>query len=145
MTSDASDNPYVSEYPPTCTIDPSIKALISHYYQQVDTKGKHVEYSECWIEDGTLVVPNGQEFTGREAIRNLHSGMWDGVPRRLHRPRKVFPFGDNADEVVIIGTVEYWPEDGPYKKQDMAARAKYRKDSNTGEVKIVRLQVWLTG
>jgi hypothetical protein len=66
MTSDAGDNPYTSEYPSGCTIEPSIKALIAHYYQQVDTQGKHVEYSECWVEDGTLVLPNGKEIRGRE-------------------------------------------------------------------------------
>jgi hypothetical protein len=71
--------------------------------------------------------------------------MWNDVPKRLHRPLKVFPFGDNADELVIIGTVEYWPEDGSYKKQDMAARAKYQNDSTTGKAEIVRLQVWLSG
>ena len=71
--------------------------------------------------------------------------MWGGVPKRLHRPKKIFPLGNHADEVVIIGTVEYWPENGSYKKQDMAARAKYQKDPVTGQAKILELQVWLTG
>lgn len=66
MTSNASDDPYISEYPPDCNVDPDIKALIAHYYKQVDTKGKHVEYSECWSEDGVLIVPNGKEFRGRD-------------------------------------------------------------------------------
>lgn len=78
-------------------------------------------------------------------ISNLHLGMWKGVPKRLHRPQKVFPFGDDPDELVIIGTVEYWPEDGSYKKQDMVARARYQKDAITGDAKIATLQVWLTG
>jgi hypothetical protein len=71
--------------------------------------------------------------------------MWSGVPKRIHRPLKIFPFGDNADELVIIGTVEYWPEDGPSKKQDMAARARYQKIPTTRKAEIVRLQVWLSG
>ena len=70
--------------------------------------------------------------------------MWDGVPKRIHRPIKVYPFGNNASEVVIIGSVEYWPDDGAYVKKDMAARASYRKNSETGAVEMSRLQVWLT-
>ncbi|KAF2689369.1 hypothetical protein K458DRAFT_439708 [Lentithecium fluviatile CBS 122367] len=145
MTSNGSDSPYVSEYPPNCNIDPDIKALIAHYYEQVDTQGKHVEYSECWAEDGVLIIPAGKEFRGREAIKNLHHGMWNGVPRRLHRPKKVFPFSDNSNEVVIVGTVEYWPDDGENKTQDMAARAKYQKNAKTGKTEMSSLQVWLTG
>lgn len=66
MAPNNSDDPYVSEYPPGSKIDPDIQALIRHYYTQVDTKGKHVEYSECWAEDGVLIVPTGKEFRGRD-------------------------------------------------------------------------------
>ncbi|KAF1978095.1 hypothetical protein BU23DRAFT_251185 [Bimuria novae-zelandiae CBS 107.79] len=119
MTSDPTDNPYESEYPANINIDSSIKELIAHYYKQFDTQGKHVEYSDCWVDDGVLVASNGAEFRGREAIQNLHLRMWNDVPRRLHRPEKIFPFRNNADELVIIGTVEYWPEAGSYKKQSI--------------------------
>jgi hypothetical protein len=66
MTSQANNQPYVSEYPPNCKIDSEIRNLIAHYYEQVDTQGKHVEYSECWTEEGVLIVPNGKTFHGRE-------------------------------------------------------------------------------
>lgn len=75
MTSSGSDNPYSSEYPSNCNTDPEIKALIAHYYSQVDTKGKHAEYSECWAEDGVLIVPTGKEFRGREGM----------IQRRYHK------------------------------------------------------------
>ena len=65
MVTPGSDDPYISEYPSDCRVDPDIQAFIRHYYIQVDTQGKHVEYSECWGEDGVLVVPNGKEFRGR--------------------------------------------------------------------------------
>jgi hypothetical protein len=71
--------------------------------------------------------------------------MWKGVPKRLHRPKKVFSFGDNPNQVVIIGTVEYWPDDGSYKTQAMAARAQYQKNADTGKTEMSSLQVWLTG
>ena len=66
MTDETNQDPYVSEYPPNCKIDPEIQALIRHYYKQVDTQGKHTEYSECWASDGILVVPQGKEFRGRD-------------------------------------------------------------------------------
>ena len=71
--------------------------------------------------------------------------MWNGVPKRLHRPKKIFLFGDDPNEVVIIGTVEYWPNDGPYRVQDMATRAKYHRNVKTGKIEMLSLQVWLTG
>lgn len=66
MASQSSDDPYISEYPSNCKIGPDIQALIRYYYKQVDTKGKHVEYSECWAEDGVLIIPTGKEFRGRD-------------------------------------------------------------------------------
>lgn len=66
MPSSNSDDTYASEYPPGCKIAPEIQALIRHYYKQVDNQGNHVEYSECWAEDGILIVPDGREFRGRE-------------------------------------------------------------------------------
>jgi hypothetical protein len=71
MAANGSDDPYISEYPLASKIDPGIQALIKHYYIQVDTKGKHVEYSECWAEDGVLIVPTGKEFRGRDGTYYL--------------------------------------------------------------------------
>jgi hypothetical protein len=71
--------------------------------------------------------------------------MWNGVPKRIHRPSKIFPFGDNASEVVIIGSVEYWMDDGSYVKKDMAAHAKYQRNPKTSGIEMSSLQVWLTG
>lgn len=80
-----------------------------------------------------------------EAIEKLHEGMWNGVPKRLHRPKKVFPFGKDSKEVVIVGSVEYWADDGSHNTQDMSAHAKYKRDAKTGKVVMESLQVWLTG
>ena len=73
------DDPYKSEYPSDSKVDPDIQKLIRHYYAQVDTKGKHVEYSECWAEDGVLVVPFGKEFQGRDGMFKIErSNFADG-------------------------------------------------------------------
>ncbi|KAF2740953.1 hypothetical protein EJ04DRAFT_423933 [Polyplosphaeria fusca] len=143
MVTQGVDDAYVSEYPPGCRLDPSIKSLIRHYYTQVDTQGKHREYSECWAEAGILIVSDGKEFRGRDAISGVHLGMWNSIPKRTHRPLKVYPFGDDATEVAIIGTVEYWPDDGGYIKKDMAARMKFQRSPKTSKPEIASLQVWL--
>ncbi|ORY07927.1 hypothetical protein BCR34DRAFT_489090, partial [Clohesyomyces aquaticus] len=132
---------YLSEYPPGCNVDPDIKALIRHYYTQVDIPGKHIEYSKCWAEDGVLIVPSGKAF--REIIQ-VHEGMWNGVPKRVHRPMKIYPFDENANEVTIISIVQYWPDDGSYVKKGMAARAKYQRNAQSGALEMLSLQVWLT-
>lgn len=107
-------------------------------------------------------MPNGKEFHGREgksfilsmsannfkyplAIKNVHYGMWYGVLKRLHRPKKIFPFGDGANELVITGTVEYWKDDGSYEKHDIAVRANYQINAATHDIRMSSLQVWLTG
>jgi hypothetical protein len=71
--------------------------------------------------------------------------MWNGVPKRIHRPLKVFPFGENAKEVIIIGSVEYWMDDRSYVKKAMAAHAKYQRNPKTSGIEMSSLQVWLTG
>jgi hypothetical protein len=38
--------------------------------------------------------------------------MWEKVASRLHTPIKIFPFGENADEVMLFGTVAYTLKDG---------------------------------
>ena len=70
---DDRDDPYASEYPPGNGLHEDIQAFIRHYYTQVDTQGRHVEYSECWAEDGVLVVPTGAEFHGREGTNRQSS------------------------------------------------------------------------
>lgn len=68
------EDPYASEYPPGNGLHEDIRKFIRHYYTQVDTQGRHVEYSECWAEDGVLVVPTGAEFHGREGT-NLRKNI----------------------------------------------------------------------
>lgn len=68
-----------------------------------------------------ILIPNAP------GIRSLHINMWETIKRRLHRPLKVFPFGDRAMEFVVIGTVEWWVKDGNYSKLNMAGHFKSRR------------------
>ena len=38
--------------------------------------------------------------------------MWAAVSSRLHRPLRIFPFGRDADEVMLYGSVHYTLKDG---------------------------------
>jgi hypothetical protein len=69
--------------------------------------------------------------------------MWETVERRLHRPVKVFPFGDRATEFVVIGTVEWCAKDGNYSKLNMAGHFKCRRDAKSGTVGISSVRIWL--
>lgn len=45
-------------------------------------------------------------------ILNIRKGLWEKVASRLHRATKIFPYGEDADEVMLFGTVEYVLKDG---------------------------------
>ena len=69
--------------------------------------------------------------------------MWDNIERRLHKPSKVFPFGDRATEYVVVGTVEWWAKDGNYSKLNMAGHFQVRRDENSQAVEISSARIWL--
>lgn len=69
--------------------------------------------------------------------------MWEKVASRSHKPLKIFPFGQNADDVMLYGTVQYTFKAGGEASVDWAARAHLVKDG--GDVKLDFYQVYLVG
>lgn len=67
--------------------------------------------------------------------------MWEHVSSRSHEPQQVFPYGPDADEVMLHGKVSYGFKDGRSSSKDWAARAKMTKAG--GEVKMSFYQVYL--
>lgn len=67
--------------------------------------------------------------------------MWEKVASRAHFPEKVYPFGANAQEVMLYGTVKYELKDGKKATVDWAARAHLTKED--GSVKMDFYQVYL--
>ena len=49
--------------------------------------------------------------------------MWEKVQSRLHTPKQIFPFGEDANEVMIHGSVAFELKDGRKAEVDWAARA----------------------
>ena len=67
--------------------------------------------------------------------------MWEHVASRSHKPLKIFPFGPNADEVMLYGTVLYGLKNGKSNEITWAARAHLVKDG--GDLKMDLYQVYL--
>ena len=68
--------------------------------------------------------------------------MWETVSSRAHAPLKIFPFGPNANEVMLYGTVKYGLKAGGESSKDWAARAHLVKDGE-GTVMMDFYQVYL--
>lgn len=49
--------------------------------------------------------------------------MWEHVASRKHKPLKIFPFGQNSNELMLYGTVGYGLKNGKNAEIDWAARA----------------------
>lgn len=53
--------------------------------------------------------------------------MWEAVSSRLHTPTAIFPFGPNATEMMLHGTVAFELKDGRKAEVPWAARAELVK------------------
>ncbi len=74
-------------------------------------------------------------------ILALRKGMWEHVASRQHKPLKVFPFGEHANEVMLYGTIGYGLRNGKRSEMEWAGRAHLVKDG--GDVKMDFYQVYL--
>lgn len=68
--------------------------------------------------------------------------MWETVSSRAHAPLKIFPFGPDANEVMLYGTVKYGLKVGGESSKDWAARAHLVKEGD-GKVMMSFYQVYL--
>ena len=67
--------------------------------------------------------------------------MWEKVSSRRHVAEKIFPFGENSNEVMLRGTVKYGLKAGGESGLDWGAYARLTKVD--GEVKFEFYQVYL--
>jgi len=67
--------------------------------------------------------------------------MWDAVLSREHHIEKIFPFGPNATEFMIYGTVKYKLKNGKMAEVPWGARAIMAKESSVW--KMAFYQVYL--
>jgi hypothetical protein len=76
-------------------------------------------------------------------ILALRKGLWEKVTSRKHDASRIFPYGPNADDVMLHGTVKYQLKAGGESSVDWAARAHLVKID--GVVKMDFYQVYLVG
>lgn len=75
-------------------------------------------------------------------IKATREAMWAKVASRKHTPTKVFPFGQNAEEVMLYGTVAFEFKAGGGAEVDWAGRAQLEKSAD-GKYRLKFYQVYL--
>ena len=76
-------------------------------------------------------------------IMAARKGMWTNVAKRLHKPARIFPFGPDASELMLYGTVAYELHDGRKTEIDWAAHAQLVKEGRRWKFGLY--QVYLVG
>jgi hypothetical protein len=76
-------------------------------------------------------------------ILTLRQGMWSAVESRKHTIPSIFPFGSNAGEFMLHGTVLYKLKTGTEAEVEWAARASVVKSSSDGKYRFAYYQVYL--
>ncbi|PSN67940.1 hypothetical protein BS50DRAFT_572921 [Corynespora cassiicola Philippines] len=130
---------YASEYP-AVEFDPAYKKFFEEFYAISDTPDAHPRYVDQFTSDATLVMAS-KRAKGSDEILGLRKGLWEKVASRAHRPLKIFPYGPNANEVMLHGTVKYELKAGGENVVEWAAYAHLVKID--GIVKMDFYQVYL--
>ncbi|KAE8451295.1 hypothetical protein EG329_004460 [Mollisiaceae sp. DMI_Dod_QoI] len=138
----AQPHTYASKSPPGIQVDSGIKQFFEEFYKISDTgtEEAHELYADSFVKDG-IIIMGIKIGRGRDEILQIRKGLWEKVASRLHRPLKIFPFGENADEVMLYGTVAYTLKDGRKADIDWSARANMVNDG--GKWKLKYYQVYL--
>lgn len=133
---------YVGETP-SLTIDPRIPKFFEAFYATSDNPAEsaHEEYANSLTKDATMVM-GSKKVQGHDAILELRKGLWTGpVQKRKHHLKKIYPFGDNSNEMMIYGTVDYGLKNGKDVSVDWAGRALFSDEG--GKLKMAMYQVYL--
>jgi len=131
---------YTSSWPTDSQQDPAVAKFFEQFYKISDTPDGHETYANQFTRNATLVMVS-KKAEGRDAILKMRQGMWERIVKRSHNPIKIFPFGNNADEVMLYGTVDYVLKTGGEVNVDWSARAHLSKEE--GELKMDFYQVYL--
>ena len=122
-------------------IDHRIPEFFTKFYQVSDNPDQHEEYARSLTEDATLIMGT-RTAKGYKDILEIRKGLWSGpVKTRKHTLNKIFPFGDNSNEVMLYGSVKYGLKNGKELTVDWAGRALMRHTKSG--VKMGFYQVYL--
>lgn len=69
--------------------------------------------------------------------------MWAAVDSRKHTVPKIFPFGSDANEFMLYGTVDLGLKNGGSASLEWAGRAQIAKSAEDGKWRMKFYQVYL--
>ncbi|GME31766.1 uncharacterized protein K452DRAFT_254041 [Neofusicoccum parvum] len=131
---------YASEYPAGVDFDPEYKKFFEDFYKTSDTPDVHDDYVQNFTKTATLIRAS-HPAKGHDAILAMRKAQWERIQSMVHKPVKVFPAGNNANECMLRGNVEFALRDGRVSSLDWAANAHLVKED--GRVKMEYYQVFL--
>ena len=134
---------YKGALPQQVKYDRRLPEFFERFYAISDNPSEesHVEYANSLTKDGTLIM-GIRQAVGYDDVLELRKSLWSGpVKTRLHTLEKIFPFGDNPDEVMLNGHVEYGLKNGKDITVHWAGRALMVEDE--GRLKMKFYQVYL--
>ncbi|TVY44120.1 hypothetical protein LOCC1_G003999 [Lachnellula occidentalis] len=113
---------YQSKFPPNVSVQKGIAEYFENFYKTSDTPDAHGKYAESFTKNATMIMAS-KISEGYDEILATRKGMWDAVRSRHHHVEKIFPFGPDANEVMLCGTVAYELKDGRKAAVPWGARA----------------------
>ena len=134
---------YKGETPKSIKVNDKIPAFFERFYATSDdpSSSSHEDYANSITKDGTLIM-GIKEAKGYDQILELRKGLWSGpVKTRKHTLKKIFPFGDDATELMLYGIVDYGLKNGKDVNVNWSARAEMVEDG--GQLKMKFYQVYL--
>lgn len=116
-----------------------VTRFFEEFFRISDTPDVHEQYTRNFAENATFILASNTS-KGREGenlisiyflnhadtcieILQTRTGMWSAVVSRRHTVHKIFPFGNNTNEVMLYGHVAYDLKNGGHSEKDWAARA----------------------
>lgn len=124
-------------------IDPKVVDFYANFYRVSDDPSEeaHIEYAEAITKDGSLIMGT-KKATGYDDILALRKGLWSGpVKTRKHYLKQIFPFGENSNNVMLHGKVDYGLKNGKDVTVEWAARGELVEEG--GKLKMKEYQVYL--
>jgi len=130
---------------PSLTIDPDIPKFFEKFYATSDNPSEqaHEEYARSFTDHAPVIMA-AKKVQGYAEILEFRKGLWSGpVVSRLHTVEKIFPFGDNSNEVMLYGTVKYGLKNGKTVVVDWSGRALLVKAAGpAGTKKAMRMSFY---
>lgn len=122
-------------------VSAAVSNFVSELYRASDVGPEgHDAYVDLYLPNATLVM-GPATYEGHEGIKQFRVGGWEKVASRKHICKGIFQ-GENPDEVMTYGTVDYGFKDGS-KKEGIEWAARLLVDQSSGSPKIKFYQVFI--